>query len=66
VARASRLQRDYRRRAAASQTNAATPRRSANASGALQPGDTWRLRDAAIDFVNMTEIVSRMRKAFGE
>ncbi|HYN08362.1 MAG TPA: hypothetical protein VES67_13340 [Vicinamibacterales bacterium] len=66
VARASRLQRAYRRRAAASHADSAPPRRAADGSTAAQTSDARCPGDAAIDFVNMTEIVARMRTAFGE
>jgi hypothetical protein len=64
VARASRLQRAYRRRAAASQGDSGTPRRPADGSTSIPAGTARCPGDAAIDFVNMTEIVARMRAAF--
>jgi hypothetical protein len=63
VARASRLQRTYRRRAACFQPEAAPPRRAC-APPVAPPGDVRAAGDVAVDFVAMTEIVPRMRAAF--
>jgi hypothetical protein len=63
VARASRLQRAYRRRRAAFHPDPGAARRapgSAGAEPAVAPGQS----DAAVDFVDMTEIVTRMQAAF--
>jgi hypothetical protein len=63
VARASRLQRAYRRRAAAPHLDTSPVRRAQESAGAVSaavPGPS----DVAVDFVDMTEIVARMRAAF--
>jgi hypothetical protein len=64
LARASRLQRTYRLRAAAFQADGA-PSRHACARPPTLPGvDARAAGDVAVDFVAMTEIVPRMRAAF--
>jgi hypothetical protein len=64
LARASRLQRTYRLRAAAFQADGA-PSRPACAPPLAPPGvDARAAGDVAVDFVAMTEIVPRVRAAF--
>ena len=65
VARASHLQRAFRRRRVAAQPDAGTARAAAAArldSSAGLPGPP--LGDVAIDFVDMRAIVARMHAAF--
>jgi hypothetical protein len=64
VARASRLQRAYRRRAAAFQPDAGASRRSVTSADPPRPAEARCPADVAIDFVEMTDIVARMQAAF--
>jgi hypothetical protein len=64
VARASRLQRAYRRRAAAIQSESGASRRPPASGDLSHPAAARCPGDVAVDFVEMTEIVARMRAAF--
>ena len=64
VARASRLQRAYRRRAAAIQSESGASRRPSASVDLPHPAAARCPADVAVDFVEMTEIVARMRAAF--
>ena len=64
MARASRLQQAYRRRAAAVQSDSGVPRRACAPPATPHPVVARPPADVAVDFVELTEIVTRMRAAF--
>jgi hypothetical protein len=64
LARASRLQRTYRLRAAAFQADGAPSRRACAPPPAPAGVDARAAGDVVVDFLAVTEIVARMRAAF--